>query len=215
MRNHRATFASHNIAAAILAFSAFGASAWIPSFFIRHHHWTPALTGQVIGVVIMFSALGCACGGLLADYLAKRGYKDACMRTMLIAALLGIPPTIGYLLVPSAVLSAIILAPASLATAMVFGVAPAALMEFTPARMRGQATALYAFAVNLIGLGVGPTAVALITDYVFHDDNMVGYSLLIVALAAHTTAALILWGGLKPFVRSKNQLAQWGIAQAA
>jgi MFS family permease len=68
---------------------------------------------------------------------------------------------------------------------MVFGVAPAALMEIAPARMRGQATALYAFMVNFIGLGFGPTTVALITDYVFRDDNMVGDSLLIVGITAH------------------------------
>ena len=49
------------------------------------------------------------------------------------------------------------------------------------------------FVVNLIGLGLGPTAVAVFTDYVFHDDNMVGYSLLVVNIAAHLLAALTLW----------------------
>ena len=47
--------------------------------------------------------------------------------------------------------------------------------------------------VNLIGLGVGPTAVALITDFVFRDDNMVGYSVLLVTITAHLFAAAIYW----------------------
>ena len=79
-------------------------------------------------------------------------------------------------------------------------------MEIAPARMRGQVSAVYAFVINLIGLGLGPTAVAVFTDYVFHDDNMVGYSLLVVSVTAHLLAALILWTGLRPFVRSKDRL---------
>jgi len=214
MSKHRAAFASHNLGAGILAFSAYGVAAWIPSFFIRHHHWTPAFTGEVIGVLGMLAALGCVSGGLLADHLAKRGYADACLRTMLFAAVAGVPSTVAYLLVASSTLSAIFLAVTFIISAMVFGVGPAALMELTPSRMRGQATAVYAFAINFIGLGFGPTTVALITDRVFHDDNMVGYSLLIVALIAHLTGSLTLWAGLKPFVRTKDQLTHWSAAPA-
>src|SRR5262249_39732514 len=36
---HRGAFAAHNVAGAILAFATYAAAAWIPSFFIRHHHW--------------------------------------------------------------------------------------------------------------------------------------------------------------------------------
>jgi MFS family permease len=214
LAKHRATFASLNIGTAVLAFAAYGGAAWIPSFFIRHHHWSPALTGEVFGLLAIFAALGCASGGLLADHIAKRGYPDACLRTMILAAFLGIPFTAGYLLIANSTISAVLLAPTLFLSAMVFGVAPAALMEVAPARMRGQAGALYAFCVNFFGLGFGPTTVALLTDYLFHDDNMVGYSLLIVAMTAHAAAILILWSGLKTFVRSKDELARWGTRPA-
>jgi MFS family permease len=93
-------------------------------------------------------------------------------------------------------------------TAAPFGIAPAAIMQATPARMRGQAGSLYIFVTNLIGLGVGPTAVAMITDYVFHDDNRVGSSLLLVASTAHLFAGLLLWLGRKPFLRTQESLAE-------
>ena len=96
-----------------------------------------------------------------------------------------------------------------------FAVASAALMEISPARMRGQVGAVYGFVINLIGLGLGPTAVAVFTDYVFHDDDMVGYSLLVVSVTAHLLAALILWAGLRPFVRSKDRLNKMSGAQTA
>ena len=211
---NRATFASLNIGTALLSFAAYGGAAWIPSFFIRHHHWSPALTGAVFGILAIFAALGCASGGLLADHIAKRGYADACLRIAILAACLGIPCMAGYLLAPSAILSVAFLAPTLFLSAMVFGVMPAALMEVAPARMRCQAGALYAFCVNFFGLGFGPTTVALITDYVFHDDNMVGTSLLVVGITAHAAAILILWSGLKSFVRSKQALAH-GVAMSA
>jgi MFS family permease len=95
-----------------------------------------------------------------------------------------------------------------------FGVAPAAIQQMMPNSMRGQASAIYLFVVNLIGLGLGPTAVAMTTDYVFQDDNAVRYSLLLVATLAHVVAALLLWAGIKPFQRSLDHLQKWTAQQS-
>jgi MFS family permease len=207
LKANRVALACHNVAFALLAFSAYGAAAWIPSFFIRHFHWSAASTGQVYGLVVaIFGALGAVWGGWLSDYLTKRAYRDACMRVALLASVLWFPAGIAYILVPDSLLSMVILAVAVFLTVGPFAVASAALMEIAPARMRGQVTAVYLFVLNLIGLGLGPTAVAVFTDYVFRDDNMVGYSLLVVNSTANLLAALILWAGLKPFVRSKDRL---------
>ena len=43
---------------------------------------------------------------------------------------------------------------------MPFGVAPAAIQQMMPNTMRAQATALYLFVINLVGIGLGPTIVA-------------------------------------------------------
>jgi MFS family permease len=212
---NRGTLLCHHVGLALLAFSANGAAVWIPSFYIRHFHWSAAATGQALGLVAMFGALGAVLGGWLTDHLAKRGHKDACMRVALLASVTWFPAGIAYILVPDALLSMIVLTVAVIVNAGSFAVAPAALMEIAPARMRGQVGAIYLFVNNFIGLGLGPTAVAIFTDYVFHDDNMVGYSLLVVTSTAHLLAALILWAGLKPFVRSKDRLNELSAARAA
>ena len=82
-----------------------------------------------------------------------------------------------------------------------------------PASMRGQASAVYLFILNLIGLGMGPTAVALCTQYLFRRDEAVNYSLLIVTVTASAIAALLLWTGLKPFLRSLERLTAWAAEQ--
>jgi MFS family permease len=177
---------------------------------VRQHHWTAAEAGQGFGTVTAVAgSLGIACGGWLADRLAARGHADAYLRVAMIAALAAALSGIAYLLVPNAHLAIVLLAPLVFFQAVPLGVAPAALMQVTPSQMRGQVSAVYLFTINLIGLGAGPTVVALLTDHAFRNDNMVGSSLLVVATTANTLGALILWSGLKSYVRSQGHLKEW------
>jgi MFS family permease len=125
-------------------------------------------------VTALAGSLGIACGGWLADRLAAHGHADAYLRVAMMAAPAAAPSGIAYLLVPNAHLAIVLLAPLVFFQAVPLGVAPAALMQVTPGQMRGQVSALYLFTINLIGLGAGPTVVALLTDHVFRNDNMVG-----------------------------------------
>jgi MFS family permease len=210
MKQNRRAVLCHNFGFALMAFTAYGAAAWIPTFFIRHHGWTAAEIGMAYGTVIMtFGTLGIVAGGRLSDWLALRGHEDANMRVGLLAAVCGIPSGIAFPLVPDANLAVAMVAISTVFLSMPFGVAPAAVQEMMPNDMRGQASAVYLFVVNLIGLGVGPTAVALATDYVFKSDAAVGYSLLLVGSVAQAGALLLLWAGLAPYRRTLANLRDW------
>jgi len=207
---NRGTFLCHNVGFALLSFSSYGSSAWIPTFLIRNHDWTGSQAGIVYGAIVaIFGTLGIVAGGRSADWMAERGHRDANMRVGLIVALAWIPSGILYPLVSDANLAVALLIPTVFLASAPFGVAPAAIQQMMPNVMRGQASAIYLFVVNLIGLGLGPTAVAMMTDYVFRDDNAVNYSLLVVATAAHLISAALLWAGLKPFQRSLERLKEW------
>lgn len=210
VRENRATFLCHNLGFALLAFSGYGSSAWIPTFFIRKYGWTGSQTGVAYGTIIcIFGTLGIVTGGRLADWLARRGFQDSNMRVGLIGALAWIPTGMFYPLMPSGNLAAAVLVPTIFLTSMPVGVAAAAIQEMMPNVMRGQASALYLFVINLIGLGLGPTAVAVMTDYVYHNDNAVNYSLLVVGTLTHIGSATLLWIGLKPYRRSLDRLKAW------
>lgn len=214
LRNKR-TFICHNVGFALLSFSSYGSTAWIPTFFTRNHGWTGSQAGIVYGAIVaVFGTLGIVAGGRLADWMGERGYRDATMRVGLIVAVVWFPFGMLYPIVPSGNLAAVLLIPTVFLASAPFGVAPAAIQQMMPNNMRGQASAVYLFVVNLIGLGIGPTAVAMTTDYVFRNDDAVNYSLLIVATAAHLAAALLLWIGLKAFPRSLDYLKQWTEANA-
>ncbi len=214
-RENRATFLCHNIGFALLSFSSYGSSAWIPEYFIRKHGWSNSYAGVVYGTLVMiFGALGITAGGKLADWMKKRNYRDANMRVGLISSLVWFPTGVLYPLMPDANISALLLAPTIFFVAMSFGVAPAAIQEMMPNEMRGQASAIYIFVVNLIGLGLGPSAVAVMTDYVFRNDYAINYSLVSVATVAHIAATALLWMGLKHYLQSLDRLKAWMKANA-
>jgi len=77
-----------------------------------------------------------------------------------------------------------------------------ALQLLTPARHRGMTSALFLSIVTLVGIGLGPAAVGLLTDRLFGDEQALGYALLMVILGAGTAGALLALAGRGPFVRS-------------
>ncbi|MCY1539183.1 hypothetical protein D9M68_747560 [compost metagenome] len=167
--------------------------------------------GVVYGsVVAVFGCLGIVFGGRLADWMAKHGRSDANMRVGLFAALGALPLVVLFPLLDDAFWVTLLMAPTVFCLSMPFGVAPAAIQEIMPNAMRGQASAIYLFVITLIGLGLGPTAVALVTDYVFADDQALRYSLLIVTTLAVASSVLLLGMGLKPYRESLQRLQQWG-----
>ena len=93
--------------------------------------------------------------------------------------------------------------------AMPWGVGPAAIQEIMPNRMRGQASAVYLFIINLCGIGLGPYIPSLLTQYVFRSDQGVRYSLLAVPSFAHVVAAVLLLLALKPFLKSLDRVQAW------
>ena len=206
LRQHRGAFLSHNLGFALLAFSGYGAGAWTPAFLQRDHGMSIADSGIALGwIMAIAGTLGIVFGGWLADFLAARGRRDATMLVGIVAALVWIPAGVLYPIVASKNLALALMVPALFASGMPWGAAAAAVQEMTPSPLRAQATAVYLFAINLIGLGIGPSAVAYVTERVFRDDAAVGRSLAWVGLAAHVLAAAILFAGLRTFIRARDR----------
>ena len=50
---NRRTVLCHNLGFAMIAFSSYGAAAWIPSFFIRTYGWKAGEVGIIYGLIVM------------------------------------------------------------------------------------------------------------------------------------------------------------------
>ncbi len=202
-RRHGATFATHHLGAALIALCNYGMGSWLPTFFVRTHGWTVSEAGYLLGAAnLTFGIAGVVLAGALADRLQSRGVADAKLRVVLGAALGLLVCDVATPLMPTGLLAAIWIFPLSFFAAAPFGVAAAAVQELVPPRMRAQASALYLFVVSLIGLGAGPTVVALATDYLFRDDLALRYSLALVTGVGLVLATGVLAAGLAPYRRT-------------
>jgi MFS family permease len=107
---------------------------------------------------------------------------------------------------PNGTALALLSVPMTIFIGMPFGVSASAIQDLVPNRMRGQTSALYLFIVNLVGLGIGPTAVALFTDRVFGDDAAVHQSLAIVMATAQIIGFTLLARGRLHYRASLEQI---------
>jgi len=214
--DNRRTFACHNLGYALFALVNFGTAAWLPTNLVRTYGWTAARAGVTLGTLtITVGVLGIIVGGRVADAMLARGLTDAKLRVGIIAAVGNLVCGAAYTLAPSAALAVTALVPYNFFASFAFGAAVAAVQEITPNRMRAQVAALFVSVLTLVGLGLGPSVVGLLTDRVFHNDADVRYSLLAITVVGLSGAATLLGLGLAPYRRSVVYRAAWSEAITA
>lgn len=200
------------LALSVLAIMAYGIGLWIPAFLGRSYGLSDAQVGHYIqlrGVVaIIFGLIGVVGGGWLCDVFQRR-FDDGYVRVCLIAfVFMGI----GYgtfTLMPSPELAILMLIPATLGAAAPTAAGAAAVISIAPPHMRAQITALYYLVLNFVGLFVGPTAIALVTDYYFKDESKIRYSMWIVATLFAIIGILLLLYNRRHFRSAVQEARSW------
>jgi len=209
VRQHAGAFLGHNLGFAFIAMVNYGWAFWVPTFLIRNHGWTPQHAGLIYGLwTATFGVAGVVVGGYLGDVIARRGYADAKLRIGLIGVAGELASGFLFLFAPTGGME-LALIPSTFFASFGFGAAAAAIQEVTPVPMRAQVSALYLFTVNLVGLGIGSTFVAALTDYVFKSDAAIRESLLVVTVVGLVLAALVFLLALSPFRRAAAAAQTW------
>ena len=178
------------IALSLSALVYYAVAIWSPAVFMRRFGWPPSRIGTALGLIQMIAGTaGILVGGWWVG--RSRHASNSIVFTMTRNVLLVmIPLSICVGLAPSAPLALLGLACLTFATAMIAGQSAVALFHVTPNMFRGRIIAAYILTGTVMGLGVGATLIAAITDYVFHNDKAVGASFAIVAAGAALLAAL-------------------------
>ncbi len=200
---HRATFTRLLTYPALLAIIGYGVLAWAPAFFQRAFAIPPARSGLILGLLVAGSGLaGTLLSGFLSDRWRAKGVPAARFRVTLVAWSVIIPAAALWPLMPTAALAFALLAVAVAGFALGQAAAPASIQEVVPNGMRGQAIALYLLIGGLLGIGFGPTSVALVTDHVFGAEAMLPYALVSVSLPASLVGLYLSWSGQAPYART-------------
>ena len=196
-------YAGHIFGISIFIMVVYALNLWGPTYFIRLFDYSPSEAGWVFGLIMITTGTaGLLLAGTLADRLVGRGIQDGYIKVILFSMVAITPCTIALGFVESDQLAIFFMSVAIFFSAFQGGISGGAIQLMTPNRMRGQVMALFLLTANLIGLGLGPTLIALVTDYVFGYDAAIGKSIALCAAILCPIAALILWRSLP----SINQL---------
>lgn len=201
MSMNKRTFLAHYLGFALLALAMHAMMSWAPAYILRNF---TALSTSDVGVylgtiVLIFSTGGVLSSGLLSDYFHRHGYEDSAMRAGTVGGFGLVIPACLFPHMPGLVSSLILLALTLYFCSFCITASAAALQQMGPNQMRAQITALFLICMTMVGITGGTSLVALCTDYLFHDEAAVGYSMSIVTGIAGMAGALVLANGLKHY----------------
>ncbi len=210
------TITSFLVGAGFFYMCVYGYAGWAPTYFVRHFGWKYQEIGKVFGLLLAIAGpLGTLFASWLGDHWRKRGIVNAYMRIALVAVAGLTVSTSAMVLVPTANMAAVCLGLSAFFSFFLFGVGPAVIAQISPAPMRGQLAALYTGGLNLLGAGMGPVAIGLLTDYVLRDPKAISTSMLIVFLVAGALATLLFRSGLKSYAETLKRAAEWQLKPEA
>ncbi|WP_297841164.1 MFS transporter [Pseudomonas sp.] len=163
------------LAGGAAAVAGYAIGTWSPSFLIRSHGLNMQEAGFLVGVVGgTGSTIGTLVCGMLTDRMARRdvGWQ---IGVPLLGTLVSIPFALAYFLWPQGTAFYIgsIAVPQAFLFYSAFGffgvwwVAPclSAITHLFPATRLAQATAIFVMSMTLLGVGVGPLLVGMLSDY--------------------------------------------------
>ncbi len=196
-------------AASIKAFIGYGHAPFTVSFFLREHGPEVAALAESFGLQsrgflgLALSAMGGVAGiigawlgGVIADRYAARDLRGYVI-VPAIASVLTIPIYITAVSLPSAAGAIVLLAVPALLGTLWYGPVYASAQSLVPPHVRATAAAVILFIINLIGLGLGPLGVGILSD-VFGEGMGMGAAqgirwALIVSTLFGLVAAWLFW----------------------
>jgi predicted MFS family arabinose efflux permease len=158
----------HLIAAIILLFTVgLGLAPWYGAFMMRSHGMDTAELGVWLGAIF---GLGGIAGTWLGGYVASTWFADNEPAQMRLCALLivGLVPCFAlFLLLPQKQQALVALIPSSVIFVFSLGPAFALLQRSVPNGMRATTLAVVMLLANVIGMGVGPQIVGVLSDLLY------------------------------------------------
>lgn len=158
------TFRWVNLAAVAAGFTVYGVMVWTPVYFIREFGLTTGEVGTAIGLIAgIAGSAGVFLGGYLADAFAKVDRRWLA-RLPALTTLLFVPCVLLVVNAASAKAALILMVPTYILALAYTGPTWAVLQTVSPPQMRAIAAAILLLLVNLIGLGLGPQAIGILSD---------------------------------------------------
>ena len=160
----RRAFVHMSIGTSLHAFIGYGAASFIPVFLMRVHGFELGPLGTWLAAIGLTSGvLGTYLGGAVSDRLAVADVRWY-MRVPAIASLLSLPFSFLFYLWPEGRTAILLAIPGALLGPIYLGPTFAMTQSLVRPSMRALASSILLFIINLIGLGLGPWFVGMLSD---------------------------------------------------
>lgn len=187
----RKSFIHLAVGSGLAAFGGYAVASFFPSFLVRTHGMNPATVGVYLGLILgIAGGLGFAGGGFVADRLSRKGRRRS-LWGVAAATMLGWACSFPVYLVSDPMIALAWFVVPAIFSNFYLATTLAQAQGLVGLRMRGVASALMLFILNIIGLGMGPQVTGIISDLLapqFGVDSM-RYSLLAVVAVASPWSA--------------------------
>ena len=204
----RKTFRHMALACGLNAFAGYGTVNWLASFFIRTHEMSTGELGTWLALSTgLFGAIGVLIGGILGD---KLGGRDKRWYTWIpgLATIMVVPFMIIVLLTDNQYVALVcVFIPGTLQN-VYLGNSIATTHNLVGLRWRSTASAILFFILNVIGLGMGPFAVGLLSDML--APTLGAESLRYSMLALLPT--VMVWSSIHFYLASRTMLKELEMA---
>jgi len=173
---------------ALLSVGDYGLLSWMPTLLSRKFALSAADLGLIFGLITSIAGVaGGLVGGIASDRVERRRGLPG---RLLLAGIAGALGALAAALISGNLTIALLgLGLWTFASSVGGLTGITALQEMVPNECRGVAMALLAFCNTLLGLGLGPTLVAVCTERLFGDDRAVDQAIAVVVVPA----ALLAW----------------------
>ena len=167
--------------ATVTSFVGYGAVSWSAIFMIRSYGVDLTFVGFALALLFGLSGLvGNFGGGMLSDALRKRDIRWPCWVICIFTAI-SMPFSVAGYLSGDVYWALTFLIGPSLIGSLYLGPSLAMLHGVVPLRARALSSAIMFFILNMLGLGFGPTAVGMLSDFLAADygQESIRYALMI------------------------------------
>jgi len=180
----RKSFVHISIGLAVSAIGVYGIGTWLPTFFVQSFGASATKVGGLWALVSgPAMLLGIVLGGFFADRLSKKDPRWPVW--LFIVGLGGVSPLYLLILLSDDFNTCLLLAlPASVLASLWIAPGMALVQNLAGARSRATAAAVFGLAINLVGLGLGPTLAGVISDMLkpVAGDQSLRYSMCLMLL---------------------------------
>lgn len=148
----------------LVSFFGYALVLWVPVFLVRVHGMGTGEVGTILALLVgLGGAVGTFLGGVMADRLSARhpGWRAW---VIVVAYAVALPLAALAFLAESAYATIALYVVPSILAGTYIGPGFAIIQTYVPLNMRSVAAAINLFILNIIGLGLGPFSVGLISD---------------------------------------------------